>query len=106
MPELPEAETVARALARVLPGCAITQVEVRSPRLRTSLEPLKTAGLEGCRITAVRRRGRYVVVALEDGRGLLLHLGMSGVVRVESPEVPRRKHEHVLLHLDLSLIHI
>ncbi len=103
MPELPEAETVARALRKVLPGRAITQVEVRSPKLRTSLEPLKTAGLEGRRITAVRRRGRYVVLALEDGRGLLMHLGMSGVVRVESPEVPRRRHEHVLLHLDSGL---
>ena len=99
MPELPEAENIGNALKRVLPGKTITAVEVFSPAMRSSLEPLKTALLEGKTILDVRRRGRYLIVDLSDGRGLLMHFGMSGVVRVETPDIPRRKHEHVFIHL-------
>ena len=95
MPELPEAENICRALDRALRGRSITRVEVFTPAMRTSLLPLKDAGLEGLEILGTRRRGRYVVADLSDGRALLMHFGMSGVVRVEGPEVPRRKHEHV-----------
>ena len=100
MPELPEAENICRALDRALRGRTITRVEVFTPAMRTSLLPLKSAALEGVKILGTRRRGRYVVADLADGRGLLMHFGMSGVVRVEGPEIPRRKHEHVFLHLD------
>ena len=100
MPELPEAENICRALDRALRGRAITGVEVFTPAMRTSLLPLKSAGLEGLKILGTRRRGRYVVADLSDGRALLMHFGMSGVVRVEGAEIPRRKHEHVFLHLD------
>ena len=101
MPELPEAENIARALRQALCGRTICGVEVFSPRLRTSLLPLKEAHLSGRKIIAVRRRGRYVLLDLDDGRALLLHFGMSGVVRVESPdEVSRRKHEHIFVELD------
>lgn len=100
MPELPEAENICRALDRALRGRTVTEVEVFTPAMRTSLLPLKSAALEGVRITGVRRRGRYVVADLADGRALLMHFGMSGVVRVEGADIPRRKHEHVFLHLD------
>lgn len=100
MPELPEAENICRALDRALRGRTITRVEVFTPAMRTSLLPLESAKLEGLRITGTRRRGRYVVADLSDGRALLMHFGMSGVVRVEGAEIPRRKHEHVFLHLD------
>ena len=100
MPELPEAENIGNALNRVLTGRKITGVEVFSPAMRSSLEPLKTAGLEDKTFLGIRRRGRYLVADLSDGRGLLMHFGMSGVVRVEGGEVPRRKHEHVFIHLD------
>lgn len=100
MPELPEVETVANALRRVLPGRRIAAVEVRAPKLRTSLEPLRSAHLAGHAFTAVRRRGRYIVLALSDGRGLLLHLGMTGAVSVVDATEPPRRHEHVLLKLD------
>ncbi len=99
MPELPEAENIGRALKRGLVGRTIVKVEVFTPAMRTSLLPLLSAGLEGRRITDVRRRGRYLVADLDDGRGLLMHFGMSGVVRIEDARVPRRRHEHVFLHL-------
>ena len=100
MPELPEAETVAKALRRVLPGRRISAVMVRAERLRTSLKPLLDARLEGHVFTAVRRRGRYIVLALDDARGLLLHLGMTGAVSVVPADEPPRRHEHVILALD------
>lgn len=100
MPELPEAETIGRALCRVLAGRTIRKVEVFSPAMRTPLAPLQTADLAGKKFTSVRRRGRYLIASLDDGRGLVMHFGMSGVVRVEPLSVPKRKHEHVFIHLD------
>ena len=100
MPELPEVQNVCDALSRVLPGRRITGVELFSPALRTSLLPLKTAGLPGRTFTGVRRRAKYIIADLDDGRALLIHLGMSGVIRVEDAALPRRKHEHVFILLD------
>ena len=100
MPELPEVETVCRALSRVLPGRTITGVEVFTPALREPLLPLREARLEGRKFLAVRRRARYLLLDLDDDRTLLIHLGMTGVIRVESAPLPRRKHEHFFLHLD------
>ena len=100
MPELPEAETIGRALDSALRGRSITAVEVFTPAMRTPLLPLKDAGLPGLTIKQVRRRGRYLLADLSDGRALLMHFGMSGVVRVEDASTAKRKHEHVFIHLD------
>ncbi len=104
MPELPEAESIGRALRRALTDRGIVRVEIFSPKMRTPLAPLEKAHLEGRTFTGVRRRGRYLIADLDDGRGVLMHFGMSGVVRVESESVPRRKHEHVFFYLDNGLI--
>lgn len=100
MPELPEAESITRALDKALKGRRIRKVEVFFPRLRTPITPLAEAGLVGRKFTGCRRRARYAVADLDDGRALTMHFGMSGVVRVEDAKVPRRKHEHVFIHLD------
>lgn len=100
MPELPEAETIGRALKRVIVGRKIVEVRVFSPAMREPLTPLLDAELPGRRFVDVRRRARYVIAELDDGRALLMHFGMSGVVRVEPLEVPKRKHEHLFLVLD------
>lgn len=100
MPELPEAETIGQALKRALIGRRITEVRVFSPAMREPLPPLLDAELPGRRFVDVRRRARYVIAELDDGRALLMHFGMSGVVRVEPVDVPKRKHEHLFLVLD------
>ena len=100
MPELPEAESISRALDKALKKRKITKVEVFFPKLRTSLEPLTTANLEGRKFVGCRRRARYAVADLDDGRALTMHFGMSGVVRVEDAKLPRRKHEHAVITLD------
>ena len=100
MPELPEVENIGRALKKALSGRRILKTEIFSPALRTPLAPLAQADLEGVRILEVRRRGRYLAVELSGKRAFLIHLGMSGVIRVEPGTVPRRKHEHIFIHLD------
>ena len=99
MPELPEAETVKRALEPVLEGRTITKVKLFQPALRSPLKPLRKA-LPGRKILNLLRRGRYILGRLDDGRFLVIHLGMTGVIRIEDDSVPRRKHEHVYLYLD------
>ncbi len=104
MPELPEAENICRALHRSLSGERIVKVEVFTPKMRTPLEPLVTGNLEGRSILRCHRRARYVCCDLDDGRALVMHFGMSGVVRVEDSSVPKRKHEHVFIHFESGKI--
>lgn len=100
MPELPEAENICRALDRSLRDEIISKVEVFTPKMRTPLEPLLTASLEGRRVVKCVRRARYVLCHLDDNRAIVMHFGMSGVVRVEDITVPKRKHEHVFIHFE------
>jgi formamidopyrimidine-DNA glycosylase len=82
MPELPEVETVRATLAPALIGRRLDRVEIRDARLVRPFEPLTVAAeLEGERVAAVERRGKYVVVRFESGRSLLIHLRMTGSLR-------------------------
>src|SRR5438105_12536194 len=79
MPELPEVETVRATLAPVLTGRRLDRVDILDTRLVRPFEPLAVAGeLEGERIEAVERRGKYLVFRFESGRSLLIHLRMTG----------------------------
>jgi formamidopyrimidine-DNA glycosylase len=100
MPELPEVENIGRALKKLLTGRKICKVELFTPAMRTPLTPLLEADLTGAQILDVRRRGRYLTAELTKCRAFLMHFGMSGVVRVEGADVPKRKHEHIFIHLD------
>ncbi len=92
MPELPEVEITRRGIEPYLTGQTITGVEVREPRLRWPV-PTEVGGLAGCTIMSVKRRGKYIVV--DCGKGfLILHLGMSGSLRIVQPHVPAEKHDH------------
>ena len=93
MPELPEVETITRALALRLGGQRIRAFVQRRPDLRFALPPGLERRLVGRRITGFRRRAKYILGDLEDGETLLLHLGMSGRLVLEGP--PAGPHEHV-----------
>jgi formamidopyrimidine-DNA glycosylase len=92
MPELPEVEVTRRGLEPQLTGRMISGVEVREPRLRW-LVPRDVLALAGRTVRAVRRRGKYLLVDCGDGC-LLLHLGMSGSLRMLAPGTPAGKHDH------------
>lgn len=82
MPELPEVETVRTRLAPVLGGGRIRRAEILDSRLVRPFDPDAVASeLEGERVTAVERRGKYLVVRFESGRVLLIHLRMTGSLR-------------------------
>ena len=78
MPEMPEVETVRRGLEPVMTGARIVAVEQRRPDLRFPFPENFAARLAGRRVEAVGRRAKYLMVDLEGGDVLVMHLGMSG----------------------------
>ncbi len=82
MPELPEVETVRARLEPLLTGRRLKRVEIHDSRLVRPFEPVAVAAeLEGERVSAVERRGKYLIVRFESGRSLLVHLRMTGSLR-------------------------
>jgi len=98
MPELPEVETTLRGIEPTLRDQRIAAVTVRNPSLRWPV-PAEIKRAEGQRVLNCRRRAKYLLVELESG-GLLMHLGMSGSLRVCDAGDAPRKHDHFDLALD------
>ncbi|UHQ20389.1 bifunctional DNA-formamidopyrimidine glycosylase/DNA-(apurinic or apyrimidinic site) lyase [Lysobacter sp. KIS68-7] len=99
MPELPEVETTRRGLAPHVEGRIVTDVVLRRPDLRWPIPPEVARLLPGRRIDAVRRRAKYLLLDTEVGSALL-HLGMSGSLRVLPAATPVAAHDHVDILLD------
>ncbi|GBD42630.1 Formamidopyrimidine-DNA glycosylase [bacterium HR40] len=93
MPELPEVETIVRALRARLGGLRLTEVTVRRSDLRRALPPDLPSRIRGRRWLGFRRRAKYALVDLEGGDTLLFHLGMSGRLLLDAP--PCGVHEHL-----------
>ena len=100
MPELPEVETICRGLRRRLRGRRIVHVDVLQPRLRDPVEPTLPARLQGRRIVGVGRRAKYILIALEGRSIWVFHLGMSGKLIHVDADVPKQKHDHIIVKLD------
>ncbi len=98
MPELPEVETTRRGVEPHVRGTVIDEVIVRRRDLRQPVTK-GIGALEGRRITGVSRRSKYLLFGIEGGGVLLVHLGMSGSLRVIDPSDEWRKHDHVGLTL-------
>lgn len=98
MPELPEVETTRRGIAPWLDGAVIRHAVVRQPQLRWPV-PDAIRRLRGQRVHAVTRRAKFILLTLDHGQ-LLLHLGMSGTLRVVPEDTPVEKHDHLDLVLD------
>jgi formamidopyrimidine-DNA glycosylase len=101
MPELPEVETVMRGLSAKLLGRRLTHVAVNRDGMRWPFPPGLARTMTGARVVSFRRRGKYILMRLEGGTSVLLHLGMSGRM-VLSPARPNRAplHEHLVLETD------
>lgn len=105
MPELPEVETIARDLVAALPGRCITAVWLGKTDFLADPEALQTS-LPGCRISAVRRYGKFLLLDLLPSNGagrpgtLLVHLGMTGQLVVQPAAAVLPPHTHVVLTLD------
>ena len=99
MPELPEVETTRRGIEPYILGKTIQQLDVRQPRLRWPVPKQLARYLRGQQIERVARRGKYLL--LGTGRGtLIIHLGMSGSLRILKQATPPGPHDHVDLLLN------
>lgn len=98
MPELPEVETTRRGIEPHLLGQRIKRFVVRQPKLRWPVSP-ELEQLTGAKIESVQRRGKYLLLETVHGTALM-HLGMSGSLRICAADLLAEKHDHVDLVLD------
>ncbi len=99
MPELPEVETTRRGVEPHCVGRMITRVVVRESRLRWPVPDQLPILLDGQVIEAVERRAKYLLFRMQIG-SLLVHLGMSGSLRLVNVDAPPARHDHIDILLD------
>ena len=104
MPELPEVETVRRGLVPRMVGHRIARLTQRRKDLRVKLPAKFAAKVEGRTVTAIDRRAKYMLMRLDDGQTLIVHLGMSGRMTLHdatsAAEHPFQRHDHVVFDMD------
>lgn len=101
MPELPEVETVKRILEPQLKGRMVTEVTLNRPDIiaHPSPEAFRQV-VSGARIKGMGRRGKFLLVLLENGCTVIVHLRMTGQLLVAPPDLPKEKHTHVIIGMD------
>ncbi len=99
MPELPEVETTRRGIEPFVTGARIKEAIIRRHDLRQPVSE-NIAEVEGRKIRTVTRRSKYLLLEIDDGSTLLIHLGMSGSLRVLDPADAWKKHDHVGITLE------
>jgi formamidopyrimidine-DNA glycosylase len=101
VPELPEVETIVADLRPHLVGRTIVRCELSFPTIVRHPEPEAFIdSVEGMRIEATERRGKYILLRLQESVMLVVHLGMTGQLRLVDPIVPLEKHTHAVFVLD------
>lgn len=103
MPELPEVETTKNGIEPHIAGKKFTCLEVRQPLLRWPVDQTEIRRLLGGEVLDVLRRGKYILIRFSAG-DIMIHLGMSGSLRVLTADQPVGKHDHVDLRFDDVLI--
>ena len=101
MPELPEVETVRRGIVPHVAGQIVTRVVVRQPRLRWPVPEILMTVLPGQRIQCVDRRAKYLLLRVTAGT-VIVHLGMTGRLRILSADTLVGKHDHLDIELSNS----
>jgi formamidopyrimidine-DNA glycosylase len=107
MPELPEVETVCRGLAVHMEGRRIVRLDLNRPDLRIPLPPGLKAKVESRRVERIGRRAKYILMYLDDGGVLIIHLGMSGRMLVAADGAslgPLDKHDHVVFTMESGAV--
>ena len=94
MPELPEVETTLRGIAPHIVGHTVKQLMVRQAALRWPVPPELPTKVKGRTLKSLRRRGKYLLFEFSNGTAIM-HLGMSGSVRIVDSNTPIQKHDHV-----------
>ncbi len=94
MPELPEVETTRRGIAPAIENNTVQSVTIRNGSLRWPVDSNLPDLLKGLKILSVKRRAKYLLLATEKGH-LIIHLGMSGNLKILTHNAPLQKHDHV-----------
>ncbi|WP_323813367.1 bifunctional DNA-formamidopyrimidine glycosylase/DNA-(apurinic or apyrimidinic site) lyase [Cellvibrio sp. NN19] len=103
MPELPEVETTLRGIAPHVVGRTLTELIIRQPRLRWPIPPELADLCVGRKLLKVLRRGKYLLLDFGNGHALI-HLGMSGSLRIVKPDEPPSYHDHFDLVLGKQVL--
>lgn len=102
MPELPEVETTRLGISPHVVGCVVREVVVKRWDLRRPVSP-SLPELEGRTFLSVERRSKYLLMEFSGERMLMVHLGMSGSLRVVPPGEAWKKHDHIAIRLSNGL---
>ena len=103
MPELPEVETTLRGIEPFLKGQQIVAVKIRQPKLRWPVS-FELSGLSYCRVLSLKRRAKYLLIEIDNTpkesstskpAHIIIHLGMSGSLRIVDNNTPLKKHDHI-----------
>jgi formamidopyrimidine-DNA glycosylase len=105
MPELPEVETTCRGIRPLIAGRVATGCSIRNGRLRLPVPADLGGHIIGHRLLDVRRRAKYLLLTFAHG-GVIMHLGMSGSLRVLAADVPFGPHDHVDLHFGEQILRL
>ncbi len=100
MPELPEVETIVRRLRLSLIGQKIRSVQVLNPKILRCSKKAFVQTLTGAIIREIRRKGKLILIDLEPGWTMILHLKMTGQVLIEPHSTPVDRHTQVIFHFD------
>lgn len=100
MPELPEVETVKRALEKAVLNCKILDARVLCNKFRVKTPDDFTKRICGAKIVKLRRIAKYILIDLSNNNSIIWHLGMSGKVKFTPQDTPLEKHDHVVITTD------
>lgn len=100
MPELPEVETIVRGLRHHLIGFTINSIDLQRKDLRFPIPKSLKKSLNGKKITNILRRGKYIIINNEAKQTVLLHLGMSGRIKIRPIDSKKVKHDHIIIKLN------
>ena len=100
MPELPEVETVCRGIHSEIKGRTIKEIWQSNKKMRFSAPDNFSEVLIGSKITDVKRRSKYILIELNNGYYLVIHLGMSGRILFQDKNYETKKHDHLIIDFD------
>lgn len=100
MPELPEVETLKLSLQGNIIDLRIIDVEVRRANLRYPIPINLKSEVSNCKILNLHRIAKYLILELDNSKGIIIHLGMSGRFTLQSSNYIIKKHDHIIFHLD------
>lgn len=103
MPELPEVETSLRGISPHILRKPLCKIQIRNGNLRWKVEQQKLKSLQGQTLNDISRRGKYLIFHFQTAQ-IIIHLGMSGSLRIETGNYAAKKHDHLLFQFDDNLL--